>query len=271
MIKIALVGGTHGNEPVGLEVMNLFKNSTKRYRNDYSCFWGNPKAYELQKRYVDTDLNRAFGKRAIRKGYEEIRANELQKEIEGHFDFCIDLHTTTSNMGLTAILNNTHVHTRMVCADLHRSIESMKLIEEDSLDSQCNHLNRLCPAGVTVEVGPVANNVINGKLVFAMFDIVEKILDFDFSSNLETTQVPVYKMVDTVFYPEGEHWYLHSDLEQNDFKRLERGAPVFINNDREIKFWEKEPVYPFFINEAAYLEKRSAFLVAKKRQGLIKP
>ncbi|MEM7647364.1 MAG: succinylglutamate desuccinylase/aspartoacylase family protein, partial [Pseudomonadota bacterium] len=107
-MNIALIGGTHGNEPVGLEVMKLFKKSSKKYHNPFECFWANPKAYELKRRYVDSDLNRAFGKNGQPSGYEKQRAAELKKQIQDSFDFSIDLHTTTSNMGLTAILNNTN-------------------------------------------------------------------------------------------------------------------------------------------------------------------
>ena len=61
-MKIALVGGTHGNEPVGIEVMKYFKETSETFENQFKCFWGNPKAYELKRRYVDFDLNRSFGK-----------------------------------------------------------------------------------------------------------------------------------------------------------------------------------------------------------------
>ena len=267
-MNIALVGGTHGNEPVGLEVMSLFKKSTAKYRNSFTCFWGNPKAYELKKRYVDTDLNRAFGKNQIRKGYEQSRAEELESQFKDNFDLCIDLHTTTSNMGQTAILNNTHNWTQKICTVLNQSIEGLKLIEEDRLDDECNHLNRLCPAGVTVEVGPVANNVVSAELVLQTVSIVEKILDFDFDSSVDTDSVEYYKMLGQINYPSGDHWYVHPDLDRRDFKELAAGQPTFLNHDGRVEKWSGDKsVYPFFINEAAYLEHRSAFLIAEKRFG----
>lgn len=270
-MKIALIGGTHGNEPVGIEVMNLFQESSKDYKNEFECFWGNPKAFELKKRYVDTDLNRAFGKNGIRKGYEKERAVELESQIKGHFDFSIDLHTTTTNMGLTAILNNTHPSTQKAAQYLKQELPEIKLIEEDKLDEDCTHLNRLCPGGLTIEVGPVANNVINAELVLKTHWIVEKLLDFDFSYEFGTSKVEVYKMLGVENYPENNGWYVHPELEGNDFKELQKGHPLFINIEGEEILLEKEgPLYPFFINEAAYLENKSAYLLAEKRTTFTK-
>lgn len=267
-MKIALVGGTHGNEPVGIEVMRLFREGNTQYPNPFQCFWGNPKAYELKKRYVDTDLNRAFGINGIKKGYEEQRSQELEGQIKGHFDLCVDLHTTTSNMGLTLILNNTNSLTQKVCASVQNQIPEVKLIEEDRLDERCNHLNRLCPAGITVEVGPVANNVVDGELVAKMFRIVECIFNHDESKTIDLSDVEYYKMIGQINYPEEKGWYIHSNIDKKDFSALQPKDPVFTNISGETMAYEgAETVYPFFVNEAAYLENRSAFLIAKLKKG----
>ena len=267
-MKIAIVGGTHGNEPVGIEVMKHFRDKRSSYKNSYECFWSNPKAFELKKRYVDFDLNRSFGKNTQTHGYEKQRAQELTDHILGHFDLCIDLHTTTSNMGLTAILNNTHINTQKACAMLEQSIPHFKLIEEEKLDIECTHLNRLCPAGITIEVGPVANNVISGHLVLETINIVEKLLNFDFDLDQGLSKVPYFKQLKQVNYPENGAWYIHPQLENSDFKELKPNSPVFINSKGETREWQEGPgCFPFFINEAAYLEHSSAFLIAELRKG----
>lgn len=267
-MKIALIGGTHGNEPIGLEVMRLFSQSTKKYKNSFSCFWGNPKAYELKKRYVDFDLNRAFGPNNSGLGYEKKRAEELKKEIFSHYDFSIDLHTTTSNMGETVILNNTNPITQQVAASLLKQRPGLRLIEEMKLDEKSNHLNRLCPAGLTVELGPVANNVINAELLIKMYKIVELILNFDFATSLNLQEVEYYKMTGVIHYPDEEGWYLHPKVDCHDFKVLNPGDPIFITIDGRLKnYLGRTPTHPFFVNEAAYLENRSAFLLSDKKKG----
>ncbi len=264
-MKIALVGGTHGNEPTGIEVMSLFRLSKKNFLNDYQCFWGNPKAFEEKKRYLDSDLNRAFGKSSQAKGYEARRAQELEREIRDTFDFCIDLHTTTSNMGMTAILNNTHPTSQKAARFLKIEFPDIKLIEEDHLNDDCVHLNRLCPGGLTIEVGPVANNVVSGELVLKTYAIVEKLLDFNFDFEVDETPIEVFKVDGVYNYPEKGSWYIHPKLEGADFTPMERGFPLFININRDVIEFDRDGTfYPFFINEAAYLEHRSAFLLAKK-------
>lgn len=271
-MRIALVGGTHGNEPVGIEVMSLFRLSQQTYKNDYQCFWGNPKAFELKKRYVDSDLNRAFGEQGKPKGYEKERAEILTNEIQGHFDFCIDLHTTTSNMGCTAILNNTHPLTQKAALSLKKFFPKLILIEEKELDHQCNHLNCLCPAGLTIEVGPVANNVINADLVLKTYTIVEHLLNFNFADDILKFDFEVFKMLRQQDYPNRAGWYVHPQLEGHDFIEMKKGFPWFINIKNEVMTMEEEgPLYPFFVNEAAYLENKSAFLIAEKKHQFSTP
>lgn len=268
-MNIALIGGTHGNETVGIEVMRIFKEGEKTFRNPFTCFWGNPHAFKEKKRYIDTDLNRAFGAKGIRKGYEQVRAEYLEQQIKGRYDFAVDLHTTTSNMGATLIINNTHPATKNLCAYLSRIVPDIKLIVEEKLDDDCNHLNRLCPGGVTVEVGPVANNVIAGDIVRKMHHIVESIMGFDFTSEENLSKVQYYQMLGAIHFPKEGGWYIHHNIDQKDFCELKPKDPIFINiKKEELLFKGRQKVYPFFVNEAAYMEKEYAFLYAEKKIGL---
>lgn len=61
--RVAIFGGTHGNEMSGVTLVNLWlKNSAEIQRKGVETrpFITNPKAVEKCTRYVDTDLNRAF-------------------------------------------------------------------------------------------------------------------------------------------------------------------------------------------------------------------
>lgn len=268
-MNIAIVGGTHGNEPVGLEVINALKNKRpEACIHKYETFQGNPKAFEMEKRFVDCDLNRAFGKNGIRKGYEKQRAEQLEAQIKGHFDLCLDIHTTTTNMGMTLILNNTHELTQRACAYLKSQFTDIKLIEEDILDEECNHLNRLSPAGITIEVGPVANNVIRGDFVSKIYEMIKSLLAWDFSpEGICLEEVEYYKVFKTLYYPEESGWYIHESIENHDFKEIHPGDILFINLEGDTIKYEGESAYPFFINEAAYLKNKSAMVLSKKLKG----
>lgn len=61
--RVAIFGGTHGNEMSGVALVNLWiKNGADIQRRgaDIKPFITNPRAVEKCVRYVDTDLNRAF-------------------------------------------------------------------------------------------------------------------------------------------------------------------------------------------------------------------
>lgn len=265
-MRIAIVGGTHGNEPVGVEVVKALKSQKFRSpHHEYETFIGNPEALKQKKRFVDSDLNRAFGKNSLPYGLELARSKELTKEIKGKFDLIIDLHTTTTNMGLTAILNNSNSITRQTCCFLNSNFKGLKLIEEIDLDDECTHLNRMAPAGVTIEVGPVANNVVSGDLVLKTYKLVTAILNWDFKEDFDYNATEVFKTETTIFYPEEKGWFIHPDVEGKDFKLLKNGDPLFINiKNQVINHASELELYPFFINEAAYLNDKIAMILARK-------
>lgn len=89
MNKYLIIGGIHGNEPLGIEVCKKLKNLKIPYID--VCF-ANKKAIKQNKRFIDRDLNRVFpGKE---KGlYEEIRAKRIFEKCKS-YDFVIDFHNT---------------------------------------------------------------------------------------------------------------------------------------------------------------------------------
>lgn len=67
--RVAIFGGTHGNEMSGVTLVNLWvKNSAEIQRKGVETkpFITNPRAVEKCTRYVDTDLNRAFSPENLR-------------------------------------------------------------------------------------------------------------------------------------------------------------------------------------------------------------
>lgn len=53
-------------------------------------------------------------------------------------------------------------------------------------------------------------------------------------------------------------------LQDNDFKLLRPGDPKFLTFSGETVKHEGEELYPFFVNECAYYEKKIAFHLARK-------
>ena len=262
-MNIAIIGGTHGNEPIGIEVVKFLCNENPQFKNSYKTFFANPEAHKLGKRYVDSDLNRAFGKTGQSKGYESTRSSELEKEIVGNFDFVLDLHTTTSNMGPTVILTHLDQASVRAACWLKENNPELVIIISSRAGGECPYTTSMASSGLTVEIGPVANNVVKAELVLLTHKLVTELLDFNFQKTWEMKNIECFHTQGIMSYPEGE-WMVHPEVDGHDFLQVREGDPLFINMKGEIVTHKGEPMYPLFINEAAYQENNTAFQYALK-------
>lgn len=264
-MNIVILGGTHGNEFTGVEVIkNLKDKPVDDFVHNYELIFANPKSHEIKKRFVDYDLNRSFGKDGQAHGYEKQRAAEIRTQVEGKFDFLIDLHTTTSNMGLTVILNYKNHLTLNAACFLKSKFPELKIIMGSDDGSRSPFVGSLCSAGLTIEVGPIANNLVHANLVFVCQQMVEQLLCWDFKKDFVKKDIEVYQTTESYFYPKG-NWYLHPEFDGTDFEELKPGDPIMINPvSEEFHFDGDKSTYPFFINEAAYFDAKIAFSTSYK-------
>jgi succinylglutamate desuccinylase len=264
-MKFAIIGGTHGNEPVGIKTIERINQDKWQCKHEYQTFLGNPKAYELKKRYVDTDLNRAFGSTGSSEGYETQRSQELTELIKDKFDFILDLHTTTSNMKLTVILTRVDEDSLKAACFLQKQIPSLKIILSMRAGNDCPYTSALANSALTVEFGPVVNNVEDQNLIDSMLDLSEKILNFDFQEKFNYEEIECYQVFGIQSYPDKGEWNIHPNIDGHDFNPLQTGEPMFINDDGEtVTYKGKNTIYPLFVNEAAYQENNTAMEMAFK-------
>jgi succinylglutamate desuccinylase len=265
-MKFAIIGGTHGNEPVGIKTIEKLAAKKITAIHDFQTFIGNPKAYKLKRRYVDSDLNRAFGETGEAKGYELERSKELTKLIKDQFDFILDLHTTTSNMELTVILTRTDELSLKAACFLQQQIPSLKIIVSMRAGNDCPYTSALANSALTVEFGPVVNNVEDETLIEAMYDLSIKILNFDFKEKYDYSKIECYQVFGIQSYPDDQaDWKVHSSIDHHDFAPLSPGYPLFIQGSGEtITYQGKEIIYPLFVNEAAYQENNTAMELSIK-------
>ncbi len=102
--NIAIIGAIHGNERIGIEVIKelLQKNefNEKSFKNLY-LVGGNPRAYAENKRFIEANLNRCFGKendkslKHLENSYERAIAKEIQKILE-KCQRVLDIHQSRS-------------------------------------------------------------------------------------------------------------------------------------------------------------------------------
>lgn len=161
--KVTIVGGTHGNERIGIELVRQWAadgSILKRSTFETSVLLGNPLATDANIRYVTSDMNRQFARKdisswdsTVTKGIETLaitsdqthRVKLVDEEIlhakrlhqllgpKGavnevyNCDFIIDLHSSVSNVGLMGMINGAD-------KDCHAVRLSQYLLEERRAD-----------------------------------------------------------------------------------------------------------------------------------------
>jgi hypothetical protein len=89
-MKILVVGGMHGNEPLGIELVKALRNKPI---NNVDAVFANERAIQQNVRFVDQDLNRTFPGSVNGKTYEQRRAAWLIEKAK-HYDIVLDFHNT---------------------------------------------------------------------------------------------------------------------------------------------------------------------------------
>ncbi|XP_076971061.1 N-acyl-aromatic-L-amino acid amidohydrolase (carboxylate-forming) [Tamandua tetradactyla] len=288
--RVAVTGGTHGNEMSGVYLArHWLRDPGELRRPSFSAVpvLANPKAAAACRRYVGRDLNRTFTSafltaRAVPDDpYEVTRARELNrllgpKASGGAFDFVLDLHNTTANMGTCLIADAPHnIFALHLCR--HLQLQSperpcrvflYQLPGEESFA-----VDSVAKNGMALELGPQPQGVLRADMFSQMRALVAAALDFIELFNQGTAfpafEMEAYRAVRRVDFPRAEDGDLagtvHPQLQDRDFEPLQPGAPVFqLFSGADVLFEGESAVYPVFINEAAYYEKGIAFVQSEK-------
>ncbi|HEY9666667.1 MAG TPA: aspartoacylase [Coleofasciculaceae cyanobacterium] len=285
--RVAIIGGTHGNEFTGAYLLKKFEQFPELIqRSSFETFplFANPKAFEAGKRYIDKDLNRCFDRQDLQNmnlsSHEESRAKTLYQILSPHgksqVDLLMDLHSTTANMSLTIILGSTHPFNLRLAAYLSSINPLVRVCLSMQLSQKNVYLRSLCELGFVIEVGPVAQGVLNADffqkteaLIYAVLDYLEGYNQGKIDQSDRT--LTLYQSVGTIDYPRNEHGeiqaMIHPQLQGRDYEALHPGDPIFLTFDnRAIAYEGESTVYPIFINEAAYYEKGIAMCLTEKQQ-----
>ncbi|MBD1944149.1 aspartoacylase [Coleofasciculus sp. FACHB-712] len=288
--RVAIGGGTHGNELTGIYLVKKFERSPnliQRPSFESLTLLANPKAYEIGKRYVDTDLNRCFLRQDLENSSLSSYEAQRAKEIYGKFgsggshqaDLVVDLHSSTANMELTIILASKQPFNLQLAAYLTSFHSKVKVLYSTTRNQGTPHLDSICEFGCTVEVGAVAQGVLDATLFQQTEELVQAILDYTEAYNQGTPPpvrdtLTVYHSIQTIDYPRNEFGeiqaMIHPQLQFRDYEALHPGDLMFLTFDGQAIAYEGEAtVYPVFINEAAYYEKGVAMCLTEKQQVTI--
>jgi succinylglutamate desuccinylase len=280
--RVAIVGGTHGNELTGVYLVEKFARSPELLaRPNFECvtLLANPKAIAANRRYIDRDLNRSFDNADLANptltGYEAQRAKEIATEL-ANVDLIIDLHSSTAQMGLTILPSSKHPFNQRLAAYLSTLHPDVRVCYGVRCNSDDPMLRSLSPLGCTIEVGALAQGVLDAQLFQHTEMLVQAILDYIAAANqgrlLEVpAQMSIYQSIGGVDYPRnlaGELTaMIHPQLQFQDYQPLHPGDPMFVTFAGEtIPYKGESTVFPIFINEAAYYEKGIAMTLTTQQQ-----
>lgn len=92
--KVLLIAATHGDERLGVDIAKELKKGS--LSNDFDFIIGNPKAFQLYKRFIEVDLNRIYPGRKDSVIYEEKRAWKIIN-IARKYLYIIDIHESSES------------------------------------------------------------------------------------------------------------------------------------------------------------------------------
>jgi len=287
--RVAICGGTHGNEMSGVYLVKEMQRQQVDRAGSVSITTvvSNPRAVEICRRYTETDLNRCFTDAILSvpitdaTPYEVRRAQELNIQLgpkgsQDAMDLVCDLHNTTANMGLTLISYpfdwiTLHIFKYMQCKITSAPV---RLIVMELPSSEAFSQDSLGKHGLSIEAGPQPNGVVRADIFNVMKEAVDQILiwiqSFNSGSTFEGGEVEAYTWVKSIDYPRDPETHemnaaIHPNLQDRDFSLLCPGDPTFLSFSGEtLQYDGAEPLYPFFVNECAYYEKKIAFHLGKK-------
>jgi succinylglutamate desuccinylase len=288
--RVAIVGGTHGNELTGIYLVKKFDRFPElldRPSLECTTLLANPPAIAANRRYIDRDLNRCFADADLANpdltSYEAQRAQEIATKFgsktQSRIDFIIDLHSSTANMGLTILLSSLDPFNLRLAAYLGQVHPAVRVCSSLSCDQSAPMLRSLSPLGCTIEVGAIAQGILDANLLQQTEMLVHSILNYLDAAN-QGVPLPVpealtlYQTIDSIDYPRDAAGELtaaiHPQLQFRDYEPLVPGAPMFLSFTGEsIDYGGASIVYPIFINEAAYYEKGIAMSLTAKQKILL--
>ena len=284
--SIALVGGTHGNETSGIQLINNWKKQgiPQRFNAlNVALTIANEAALEANVRFIDEDLNRQFTMDALnnpRASKEALLAQSINNKFgpkgNAKTDFVIDIHNTTSEMGATLIiLEADEFHIQLARFVKQQMPEANILVEDEKPYLEHGYLCTTGKKGVMIEVGGQPQGVLREDVYLLTQTMAEAILDFCVAYNnqeINTDALPAceaFRLGKNIGFPLDENGkriaMVHHALQDNDFKPLLPGSPMFRTFDGKDILWEGEKeTYPHFINEAAYFKLDVAFATSER-------
>jgi aspartoacylase len=293
--RVLVVAATHGNERNGGWLMESWRQEPSSLNNsglELLLEIGNPAAYRANRRYIDRDLNRSFVPDLLADAacdeLEIQRARELLAQFGPRGSrpalAVIDLHSTTSSMGNCLVVYGRRPTDLALAAAIQAQLGLPIYLHEGDA-AQRGFLVESWPCGLVIEVGPVPQGVIEPRLCLQSQLALEAALAALAAAERGCLAQPpglvVHRHLASLDLPrDGGGWplaCLHPLRQGRDWQPMEPGDPLFRTAAGESIAYEPpagledQRVWPLFINEAAYGEKRIALSITSRERWTVDP
>ena len=151
-----LLIGVHGNENCGIVAINSIVSKLKIERGKLFIIFGNPKAIEQNKRFIDVDLNRLFRTNETSaeiemKSYEYSRAQYIKKYM-AMSDYMLDIHASNTRYSPSFIICEENAMNIVKYIPVPLVVSGFDKLEPGGTDCYMNNLGKV---GICVECGYV--------------------------------------------------------------------------------------------------------------------
>ena len=113
--QLVVVGCQHGNERFGKVVIDDVKADAE-LRTQVRTILANERAYELNERWVDTDLNRSFNRDDMSGHEADIAPRVLSESLKSKY--LLDVHTTKADVTFIPIVTSLSRGVRYILSHL---------------------------------------------------------------------------------------------------------------------------------------------------------
>ncbi|MEB3330931.1 MAG: aspartoacylase [Synechococcaceae cyanobacterium] len=286
--RVLVVAGTHGNERNAPWLLQGWQHQAVRLDGAglaVEMVLGNPAAFAANQRYIDRDLNRSFvADRLADPGCREQEADLARALLARHGPsgeqpclVALDLHSTTAAMGNCLVLYGRRPADLGLAAAIQERL-GLPMYLHEGVPSQTGHLAECWPAGLAIEVGPVAQGVVQAAIVHQTRLALEAALASLAAARRGTLQLrmplQVHRHLASLDLPRGADGcpvaVIHPSRQNRDWQPITPGEPLFLTEDGSSIAYTPPaelpggPVWPLFINEAAYGEKGIALSLTRR-------
>ncbi len=249
--RIAIIGGIHGDEPSGADAVSRLIEDDPPVEKPVKLIIANEEALSQGVRFIDTDLNRAFGESPDESAHEYELARELAREIEGCLT--LSLHSTQSHEEPFGIVNELSDELQRVCPYL--SIVALVLV-----DGQDGRLFASNSSLIEVEAGYQESEIARENA----YRIAREFLTATGVLHGWTVgrELPIFRMGDRLPKPAASTY----EVLARNFEEVPAGT-VYAKADDE-EFVAEEPFSPILLSANGY---QNQFGYKGDRVGVLQP